>query len=262
MSDLTKKVRKEFEYSSDGVNHIFHSLCYEIETLEQANEKLEQMNIKLLGKWELRYQQCQDFEARVKELEASAMPRELTAENGAKYALSCEFKTEHREICPSCLDELTDDIDDCKLCLGDGYINTEVYVSWTTIKEIYKKVAELFPDSKPDSQEPVSQKDSNKWFEQSTVNENLVGSDLARIKDYMRLAWDIAILPASPQAQEWISVSERLPDDKQRILVYTPNPDLVMNFRTMDGESFKRTAKDATHWQPIAPPKEHEVSDE
>ncbi len=53
----------------------------------------------------------------------SVMPRELTAENGSKGLMMGEFK-EHYEVC----DE-------------DGNYHTEsLYVSWTNIKEMHKKL--------------------------------------------------------------------------------------------------------------------------
>ena len=53
----------------------------------------------------------------------SVMPRELTAENGSKDLMIGEFK-EHYEV----QDE-------------DGYYHTQsLYVSWTNIKEMYKKL--------------------------------------------------------------------------------------------------------------------------
>lgn len=67
------------------------------------------------------------------------MPRKLTAENGAKAALSGDF-TEHKFInCPECFGD-----DECESCDGSGRIKVEVTVSWSTIKAIWEKGADHF----------------------------------------------------------------------------------------------------------------------
>lgn len=69
------------------------------------------------------------------------MPRELTAENGAKKLLIGEF-CEHVELpCPECFD-LGETDEDCPTCEGSGTYMGHVDVSWTTIKEIYRKAVE------------------------------------------------------------------------------------------------------------------------
>jgi Lar family restriction alleviation protein len=68
------------------------------------------------------------------------MPNELTAENGAKALLIGEFLESYETTCPECG---TDDFPgECECCDGSGRIVTKVPVSWTTIKEIYKKIYE------------------------------------------------------------------------------------------------------------------------
>lgn len=67
------------------------------------------------------------------------MPRKLTAENGAKAALSGDF-AEHKFInCPECFGD-----DECESCDGSGRIKVEVTVSWSTIKAIWEKGADHF----------------------------------------------------------------------------------------------------------------------
>lgn len=67
------------------------------------------------------------------------MPKKLTAENGAKEALSGDF-TEHKFInCPECFGD-----DECESCDGSGRIKVEVTVSWSTIKAIWEKGADHF----------------------------------------------------------------------------------------------------------------------
>ena len=67
------------------------------------------------------------------------MPETLTAENGAKAALIGEFFEMVAVVCPDCLH----DDENCKTCGGDGSIDQKVQVSWTTIKEIYKRAVEV-----------------------------------------------------------------------------------------------------------------------
>jgi len=64
-----------------------------------------------------------------------SMPRELTAENGAKGLLSGEFYVTTDVPCPACLHE--DSPANCSCCEGVGDISQRTYVDWTTIKEIY-----------------------------------------------------------------------------------------------------------------------------
>lgn len=60
------------------------------------------------------------------------MPRELTAENGAKAAMLGEFSIDFPMTC-CCHGEQ----DDCEVCGGSGEYMQPVNVPWTTIKEIY-----------------------------------------------------------------------------------------------------------------------------
>ncbi len=69
------------------------------------------------------------------------MPKELTAENGAKGLLSGEFKEGFTIACPHCY---SDSDEDCEECGGMGEIDDWTSVSWTTIKEIYAKCVEHF----------------------------------------------------------------------------------------------------------------------
>lgn len=63
------------------------------------------------------------------------MPKELTAENGAKALLTGEF-FERREIeCPECADDQYPD--NCKACDGTGYMTESTLISWDNIKKIY-----------------------------------------------------------------------------------------------------------------------------
>lgn len=72
------------------------------------------------------------------------MPRELTAENGAKALLIGEFKEEVELECIECGGDgkAYDGEEDCLVCDGHGIYMQKVDVSWTTIKAIYKMVVQ------------------------------------------------------------------------------------------------------------------------
>jgi len=66
------------------------------------------------------------------------MPRELTAENGAKALLMGEFSETVIMQCPECDGHGLDDNEEvCNECDGACEYALKVPVSWTTIKEIY-----------------------------------------------------------------------------------------------------------------------------
>ena len=67
------------------------------------------------------------------------VPKRLTAENGAKGALSGEFSETTFISCPECFGD-----DDCETCDCSGRIEIKVPVSWTTIKTIWAKGCEHF----------------------------------------------------------------------------------------------------------------------
>lgn len=67
------------------------------------------------------------------------VPMRLTAENGAKGALSGEFSETKFVNCPECFGD-----DECETCDGSGRIEITIPVTWTTIKEIWAKGVEHF----------------------------------------------------------------------------------------------------------------------
>ncbi|WP_416239448.1 DUF551 domain-containing protein [Raoultella ornithinolytica] len=91
------------------------------------------------------------------------VPMRLTAENGAKGALSGEFSETKFVNCPECFGD-----DECETCDGSGRIEITVPVTWTTIKEIWAKGVEHFaaapqspgsePATVPDRWIPVSER--------------------------------------------------------------------------------------------------------
>lgn len=67
------------------------------------------------------------------------VPMRLTAENGAKGALSGEFSETKFVNCPECFGD-----DECETCDGSGRIEITVPVTWTTIKDIWAKGVDHF----------------------------------------------------------------------------------------------------------------------
>lgn len=80
-------------------------------------------------------------DATVPDGEFVLMPRRLTAENGAKAALSGEFSERFSTDCPVCNPDETDT--ECEICSGSGRFIAPVPVEWDTIKCIYKAAVEL-----------------------------------------------------------------------------------------------------------------------
>lgn len=68
------------------------------------------------------------------------MPRRLTAENGAKAAMSGEFSESFSTDCPVCDADEPDT--ECEICAGSGGLVAPVPVEWDTIKRIYDKAVE------------------------------------------------------------------------------------------------------------------------
>ena len=69
------------------------------------------------------------------------MPKELTAENGAKALMMGEFYVETDIECPECIEDkiygIWGDNDECELCNDLGFIIKKVPIDWSTIKEMY-----------------------------------------------------------------------------------------------------------------------------
>lgn len=72
------------------------------------------------------------------------VPKRLTAENGAKGALSGEFSETTFISCPECFGD-----DDCDTCDGSGRIEIKVPVTWMTIKSIWDKGIAYFAAEPP-----------------------------------------------------------------------------------------------------------------
>ncbi|RZN40411.1 hypothetical protein FEK48_13245 [Escherichia sp. E2593] len=64
------------------------------------------------------------------------MPKKLTAENGAKGALSGEFQVTHRILCQSCGGV------GCEDCNEEGGWDGEITIGWDTIKQIHESAVE------------------------------------------------------------------------------------------------------------------------
>jgi DnaJ-class molecular chaperone len=72
------------------------------------------------------------------------MPRELTAENGAKALLIGEFSQRIPVFCPDCFGggDGDSDGDTCGTCAGEGELFQDVNISWDNIKAIYAKAVQ------------------------------------------------------------------------------------------------------------------------
>lgn len=71
------------------------------------------------------------------------LPRELTAENGAKALFSGEFFEVNSLTCVACDENgINHAGDKCDICLGSGTFEEKTAISWDSIKDIYKKIVE------------------------------------------------------------------------------------------------------------------------
>ncbi|MEX0297076.1 hypothetical protein AAH995_27825 [Pseudomonas putida] len=66
------------------------------------------------------------------------MPRQLTAENGAKALLLGEFRLEVTRECPECL-ELDEPAEGCEICDGEGEYAQRHTIPWEQIRYIYSE---------------------------------------------------------------------------------------------------------------------------
>ncbi len=66
------------------------------------------------------------------------IPKQLTAENGAKALLLREFKLPVTKECPECC-ELEEPTEDCSICDGGGEYGQNHTIPWDQIKFIYSK---------------------------------------------------------------------------------------------------------------------------
>jgi hypothetical protein len=113
------------------------------------------------------------------------MPKRLTAENGAKGALSGEFKENVTVTCHECGgsgdDAGSDNDAECPECKGDGTLDQAVPVTWDTIKDIYARAVELLAKAAPAA--PVQATDSmidELWREATTGNRGDTTQDFVR----------------------------------------------------------------------------------
>lgn len=69
-----------------------------------------------------------------------SLPKELTAENGAKYLLSGEFSESEEIMCPECLGNW----DETGCGCNEGVVLIDVPVSWSVIKDIYRCIVKHY----------------------------------------------------------------------------------------------------------------------
>ncbi|MFD2021170.1 hypothetical protein ACFSKS_04730 [Pseudocitrobacter faecalis] len=114
-------------------------------TLSYSTDAAEASDCRVMG-WTVqeyvqleRYQEAMTANSPVILDDWQLMPRRLSAENGAKGALSGEFSETKFINCPECFGD-----EECETCDGSGRIEISVPVSWTTIKAIWAKGVEHF----------------------------------------------------------------------------------------------------------------------
>ncbi|HCD4622199.1 TPA: DUF551 domain-containing protein [Klebsiella michiganensis] len=137
------------------------------------------------------------------------VPMRLTAENGAKGALSGEFSETKFVNCPECFGD-----DECETCDGSGRIEITVPVTWTTIKEIWAKGVEHFaaaphspgsdPATVPGKWIPVSERMPDENAEQQVLA-SFKGGDISTLY-YFEGRWDDAygIVPIRQDVTHWM----------------------------------------------------------
>nr|WP_306054325.1 DUF551 domain-containing protein [Klebsiella quasipneumoniae] len=197
------------------------------------------------------------------------VPMRLTAENGAKGALSGEFSETKFVNCSECFGD-----DECETCDGSGRIEITVPVSWTTIKEIWAKGVEHFAAAPQPQNAPqnIPEIIPNELI--AAVN-RLLDSDGSRgcysaIKCYDAHIEVERLLAAAPQLPgsepatvpgKWIPVSERMPDENadQQVLACFKGGDISALYysdgRWDDAYGIVPIRQDVTHWMqlPAAP---------
>ena len=136
MSIDIEKVKSELKKLIIRKHNIAHGekVLNGIKALKQQQAEIEKLK-KLINK----DTECiarQQIE--LERLKSNQLPLELTAENGAKGLLSGEFHELQKVECPECY-LLTEPFEDCDICKGFGAGYQKIIVSWTTIKDIYKK---------------------------------------------------------------------------------------------------------------------------
>ncbi len=129
--------------------------------LEAKNAVQEDRIIDLINCNKVMQSECDELESRVKHIEAKEdikdrvlMPRELTAENGAKGLLIGEFSETVIMPCEHCQTLGFVDDEACEECTGAGDYSLKVGISWATIKDIYKMaVKNLATQEQPSANE-------------------------------------------------------------------------------------------------------------
>ena len=76
------------------------------------------------------------------------MPARLTAENGAKEALTGEFMDVSEHDCGSCGGSGTSQGRACETCHGAGSYVINLYASWTKIQSMYDVVVQKVKEGK------------------------------------------------------------------------------------------------------------------
>ncbi|PHR17056.1 MAG: hypothetical protein COA41_12795 [Sphingopyxis sp.] len=106
------------------------------------------------------------------------MPRALTAENGAKTALSDEFFVDFGVRCARCGNpDFSLDLGQCAACQHTECEPNRRAVSWTTIKRIYSRAVEFLGVPAPDEREIAARALDDFMFDVAERVRLLSGSD-------------------------------------------------------------------------------------
>lgn len=80
------------------------------------------------------------------------VPTEITAETGHKAGMMGEFSQSLPVMCEACAGDGEDEHESsgvCSECDGAGEYGLNVYISWTTIKAIHRRIIEIAAAPKP-----------------------------------------------------------------------------------------------------------------
>ena len=73
------------------------------------------------------------------------------------------------------------------------------------------------------------------------------------------LASDIESAPTVPAFGQWISVTDRLPEDEEYVLIFTAGGSVLLGFYDSDGwDTLEGYLREVTHWMPLPEAPEEE----
>ena len=133
--DLAKEIRTSKDNHEKQVKDLKDTLEFESEDKKTFIRELNKVRSDKI-------KQVKELKDRLGDLPRNPdfvrVPKELTAENGAKYLFSGEFYEDNTVSCTECDNGVIDDHETCQTCEGQGEFTYKAFVSWTTIKAIWK----------------------------------------------------------------------------------------------------------------------------